>query len=239
MLMAVHLVQLRLRDFRNYTRLDTTFAPRFHLFLGNNAQGKTNILESDLFDRHLAFLSWGWGRANDPPRSKRLFCWRLGYCPRRSTREDQNVLVFGFSRKLTVNNQPIRKLGEYFRHVTRGTGFCTEDLQLIKGTSRLRRRFMDLLLAQAHPIYLPLLQRYAATLRSRNARLLKQRQTDELPAGELFPRISRAGQSIDDVSAGAAAADYSVGPGVLRANCRDSGRTGIGISTVSPGRFRA
>jgi hypothetical protein len=43
---VVHLAQLRLRDFRNYTRLDEQFTPGFHLLLGDNAQGKTNILEA-------------------------------------------------------------------------------------------------------------------------------------------------------------------------------------------------
>src|SRR6204780_3656756 len=42
----VHLVHLRLRDFRNYSRLDVVFKPGFHLLLGDNAQGKTNILEA-------------------------------------------------------------------------------------------------------------------------------------------------------------------------------------------------
>src|SRR5436305_13016985 len=42
----MHLAQLRLRDFRNYGRLDASFPPGFHLLLGDNAQGKTNILEA-------------------------------------------------------------------------------------------------------------------------------------------------------------------------------------------------
>jgi DNA replication and repair protein RecF len=45
-LLAVHLAQLRLRDFRNYTRTDVAFSPGFQLLLGENAQGKTNILEA-------------------------------------------------------------------------------------------------------------------------------------------------------------------------------------------------
>src|SRR5258706_7516573 len=44
--LRVHLAHLRLRDFRNYARLDVDFAPGFHLLLGDNAQGKTNILEA-------------------------------------------------------------------------------------------------------------------------------------------------------------------------------------------------
>ncbi len=42
----MHLAHLRLRDFRNYARLDLDIAPGFHLLLGDNAQGKTNILEA-------------------------------------------------------------------------------------------------------------------------------------------------------------------------------------------------
>src|ERR1700730_14088288 len=42
----MHLAHLRLRDFRNYARLDADFSPGFHLLLGDNAQGKTNILEA-------------------------------------------------------------------------------------------------------------------------------------------------------------------------------------------------
>ena len=42
----MHLAHLRLRDFRNYARLDVDCAPGFHLLLGDNAQGKTNILEA-------------------------------------------------------------------------------------------------------------------------------------------------------------------------------------------------
>jgi DNA replication and repair protein RecF len=56
--------------------------------------------------------------------------------------------------------------------------FCTEDLLLVKGPARARRRFLDLLLAQTQPGYLSLLQRYAQALRARNA-LLKQRSVDE------------------------------------------------------------
>ena len=44
--MPVHLAHLRLRDFRNYARLDADFSSGFHVLLGDNAQGKTNILEA-------------------------------------------------------------------------------------------------------------------------------------------------------------------------------------------------
>src|SRR5215472_149151 len=42
----MHLAHLRLRDFRNYARLDADFSPGFHVLFGDNAQGKTNFLEA-------------------------------------------------------------------------------------------------------------------------------------------------------------------------------------------------
>ncbi len=97
-------------------------------------------------------------------------------------------------RKLTLDNQPVRRLTDYFG-VLRAVVFCTEDLQLVKGTARIRRRFVDLLLAQTHPLYLPLLQRYAKALRSRNA-LLKQRIIDEASLDSFSGELVSVGNQI-------------------------------------------
>jgi DNA replication and repair protein RecF len=68
-------------------------------------------------------------------------------------------------------------------------------LQIVKGTARGRRRFMDLLLSQTHPAYLPLLQRYARALRSRNA-LLKQRFVDEAALESFSMELVKIGEEI-------------------------------------------
>jgi DNA replication and repair protein RecF len=75
--------------------------------------------------------------------------------------------------------------------------FCTEDLQLVKGVARLRRRFMDLLLAHTHAVYLPVLQRYARAVRSRNA-LLRQRWVDEAALEGFTHELIEAGRQIMD-----------------------------------------
>ncbi|HTG44638.1 MAG TPA: DNA replication and repair protein RecF, partial [Verrucomicrobiae bacterium] len=79
-------------------------------------------------------------------------------------------------RNLTVNGRPIRKLSEFIG-LFRAVVFCSEDIQLVKGPASGRRRYIDLLLSQTQPGYLPQLQRYARAVRSRNA-LLKQRVID-------------------------------------------------------------
>ena len=77
---------------------------------------------------------------------------------------------------MSLDAQPVRKLTDYLG-VLRTVVICTEDLQLVKGVARARRRFLDLLLSQTYPAYLPLLQRYTRALRSRNA-LLKHPGSD-------------------------------------------------------------
>jgi DNA replication and repair protein RecF len=93
-----------------------------------------------------------------------------------------------------LDGQPVRKLADYFGAL-RTVVFCTEDLQLIKGPGRNRRRFMDLLLVQTHPAYLPLLQRYTRALRARNA-LLKQPILDPVALESFSRELTQAGEQI-------------------------------------------
>jgi DNA replication and repair protein RecF len=97
-------------------------------------------------------------------------------------------------RKLTLDGRPVKKLSDYLG-VLRAVVFCTEDVQLVKGTARIRRRFLDLLLTQTHPTYLPLLQRYTQALRSRNA-LLKQSAPDEAALDSFSVELVKLGNEL-------------------------------------------
>src|SRR5882672_9119885 len=166
-LSGVHLAHLRLRDFRNYPRLDVDFAPGFQVLLGDNAQGKTNILEAIYLMATLRSFRGVGGAQMVRHGAKGYFAG--GKVVGQGEREIKMYWSTA-ERKLGLDNQPVRKLADYLG-VLRVVIFCTEDLQLIKGPARSRRRFMDLLLTQTHPTYLGLLQRYAQALRSRNALL--------------------------------------------------------------------
>jgi DNA replication and repair protein RecF len=187
----VHLVHLRLRDFRNYPRLDADFAPGFHLLIGDNAQGKTNILEAIYLLATLRSFRGVGGAQMVRHGQKGYFA---GAEVMSQAGHEIKMYWSPAERKLTLDHQPVRKLSDYLGTL-RAVVFCTEDLQLVKGTARLRRRFMDLLLTQSHPIYLPLLQRYAAALRSRNA-LLKQRAPDETALEGFTRQLLDAGREL-------------------------------------------
>jgi len=211
----VHLAHLRLRDFRNYARLDTDFAPGFHLLLGDNAQGKTNILEAVYLMATLRSFR-GIGGAQMVRHGQRgYFVGGTvvgGSIPssRSSGREsapfDQSRLTSAATmreikmfwsareRKLALDGQPVKKLTDYLG-VLRTVVFCTEDLQLVKGAARARRRFLDLLLAQTQPGYLPLLQRYMRAVRARNA-LLKQRVVDEAALDSFSQELVKLGDEV-------------------------------------------
>src|SRR4051812_29143760 len=187
----MHLAHLRLRDFRNYARLDVDFAPGFHVLLGNNAQGKTNILEAIYLLATLRSFR-GVGSAQMVKHGQKGYF--VGAKIVSQAEHEVKMYWSAAERKLALDAQPVRKLSDYLG-VVRAVVFCTEDLQLIKGTARLRRRFLDLLLAQTHPVYLPLLQRYANALRSRNA-LLKQRTIDEASLESFSRELIQVGNQL-------------------------------------------
>ena len=218
----VHLAHLRLRDFRNYARLDADFAPGFHLLLGDNAQGKTNILEAIYLMatlrsfrgvggaqmiRHgqkgyfvggtvvggaLPTSSGSSGHESAPSAQSRL----TSAATTLTSQGSREIKMFWSARerKLALDGQPVKRLGDYLGAL-RAVVFCTEDLHLVKGTARARRRFIDLLLAQTQPGYLPLLQRYLHAVRARNA-LLKKRPLDEAALDSFSQELVKLGNEI-------------------------------------------
>jgi DNA replication and repair protein RecF len=189
--LRVHLAHLRLRDFRNYARLDVDFSPGFHLLLGDNAQGKTNILEAIYLMATLRSFRGVGGAQMIRHGAKGYFVGGnvVG-------QGDHEIKIYWSARerKIGLDAQPVKKLTDYFGTL-RTVVFCTEDLQLVKGTARGRRRFLDLLLAQTQPGYLPLLQRYMHAVRNRNA-LLKQRVVDEAALESFSTELVKLGNDI-------------------------------------------
>ena len=170
----MHLAHLRLRDFRNYPRLDVEFGPGLHVLEGSNAQGKTNVLEAIYL---LATLRSFRGVGGGQMIAHGATGYFVGGTVVGASTSEIKAYWSMKERKLTLNGVPVKRLSDYFG-VLRAVVFCSEDLMLVKGTSPVRRRFIDLLLAQTSPGYLPILQRYTQALRSRNA-LLKQRVVNE------------------------------------------------------------
>ena len=188
---SVHLVHLRLRDFRNYPRLEVEFLPGFHLLLGGNAQGKTNLLEAIYLIATLRSFR-GVGSAQMVRQEAKGYF--VGATIVGATTSEVKLYWSASERRLSRNGTPVKRLADYWGTL-RAVVFCTEDLALIKGTARIRRRFLDLLLAQTSPGYLETLLRYTQALRSRNA-LLKQPRMDEDQLAGFSQQLVEAGQEL-------------------------------------------
>ena len=169
----MHLARLKLRDFRNIRRLDVEFEPGFHVLLGRNAQGKTNLLEAVYLLATLRSFR-GVGNAQIIRHERKAFF--AGGLAIGQAENDIRYYWSAAQRKLTVNEKPIRRVADYLGAL-RTVIFCTEDSLLVNGPAKSRRRFLDLLLTQTRPGYLDLLHRYTEALRSRNA-LLKRDSPD-------------------------------------------------------------
>ena len=186
----MHLAHLRLRDFRNYARLDADFAPGFHLLLGGNAQGKTNVLEAIYLMATLRSFRGVGGAQMIRHGQKGYF---VGGTVVGQGGHEIKMYWSARERNLALDGRPVRKLTDYLGTL-RTVVFCTEDLQLVKGAARARRRFLDLLLSQTQPGYLPLLQRYLRAVRARNA-LLKQ-PADEPTLDSFSRELVSAGEQV-------------------------------------------
>src|ERR1700690_2812210 len=108
--LRMHLALLRLRDFRNYPRLDTDFAPGFHLLLGDNAQGKTNILEAVYLMATLRSFR-GVGGAQMVRHGQKGY-----FVGGNVTGQDGHEIKMYWSvreRNLSLDGRPGRKLGDF------------------------------------------------------------------------------------------------------------------------------
>ena len=167
--MEVH--TLRLINFRNYEDEAITFCPGTNLIYGDNAQGKTNLLE--------AVCMFSRGRSKRAKSDGELV--RFG--------EKKYTLEMTFSdavrnysavisssadgkKNIRINNVVIQKLSQlmsYFNVVM----FSPSELDIVKGSPSVRRRFMDEAISQLSPKYMSQLSQYYKTLEQKNG-LLRQ-----------------------------------------------------------------
>ena len=162
---------LKLKNFRNYDLLNVEFDGSTNIFYGNNAQGKTNILEA-------VYLS---GTTKSHRGSKDRDMIRFGEDESHiETVVEKNGISYKIDMHLkknspkgiAINKMPIRKASELFGIVNL-VFFSPEDLNIIKNGPAERRRFIDLELSQLDKVYLNNLSNYNRIVNQRN-RLLKE-----------------------------------------------------------------
>ena len=169
------LTELNLHHFRNYDEAQVEFSPQINVLIGENAQGKTNLLESIYVlamtrshrtnnDREL--IEFG----KDAAQIKGTVQRELG-----SLKLELDIGKHG--KKAKANHLEKARLSEYLGQLN-VILFAPEDLALVKGAPTVRRRFIDMEFGQISPKYLHDLTQYRDILKQRN-RYLKQLQSHE------------------------------------------------------------
>jgi DNA replication and repair protein RecF len=158
------LAELQLRNFRCYETLAVELVAGFNFFIGQNGQGKTSILEAAC-----VLLRLQSQRSATLAPAVRFGEKAFGV----SGRLDNHRLEFRYStlrRKVSLDEVEQRALAEYLR-LGRVVSFANTDIELVRGGSDSRRRYLDFLATQIDPLYRPTLRAYERSLRSRNALL--------------------------------------------------------------------
>lgn len=161
---------IELRNFRNYEDLNISFDEGTNIFYGDNAQGKTNILEA-------AYLS-GTTKSHKCSKDKEMIRFGEQEAHIRTIVEKKGKqyqidmhLKNNRSKGIAINKIPIKKASELFG-ILNMVFFSPEDLNIIKNGPAERRRFLDSELCQLDKIYLSDLTTYNKILNQRN-KLLK------------------------------------------------------------------
>ena len=185
--------KLSLQNFRNYSEQEIRFAPDCNVIVGENAQGKTNLLEA------ISYLSCG--KSVRARRDSDLILFGQSECSLRGeiTSRGREFLVdimlsAAKRRKISINKVPCKRASE-LSDVLGTVFFCPEDLLLIRDGASARRRFMDLALCQLRPRYETTLAEYHRAYEHKT-RILRDSEEypgilDTLP--EFNERMARSG----------------------------------------------
>lgn len=169
---------LKLKNYRNYELLNLNFDPNTNILYGDNAQGKTNILEA-------LYLS---GTTKSHRGTKDRDMIQFGYDESHlETVVEKNGIDFKIDMHLkknspkgiAINKIPIRRASELFG-IVHFVFFSPEDLNIIKEGPAGRRRFIDLELSQLDKVYLSNLSNYNRIINQRNSLLKELYYREEL-----------------------------------------------------------
>lgn len=157
--------KLYLKKFRNYDNLEITFNDRLNIIIGNNAQGKTNILESIYFlaitksnllvnDRNLI-------------QQNQKFCSVTGDIISNDRRKKMSILLNTNLKKLEINDKEIVKHSEYIGNL-KVVIFSPDNVRILKDGPANRRRFLNVEISQLFVKYINLTNKFNVILKQRN-----------------------------------------------------------------------
>lgn len=169
--------KIELKNFRNYKNQKLELNKNVNVLYGENAQGKTNIIES-------IFLC-SMGKSFRAKKDKEMIKLDEDSCSveveyEKSDREGKIKIEIGNKKNIFVNDIKIKRLSELLGKINIVI-FTPDDIEIIKGGPDQRRKFLDIMISQLRPNYIHILSLYQKTIEQRNNYLkqIKEEQKDE------------------------------------------------------------
>ncbi len=171
----MYIENIELKDFRNYRELKVSFSEKVNIFIGNNAQGKTNLLESIYHEFDGEVLQERQGQGNYPVRRGVLQNEDDIYADD-ETNTTEIVINRDGRKGVKLDGVRIKKTSELLERIFIVV-FSPEDLKIVKEDPEKRRKFTDRELCQIDPGYYSALSDYRKVLKQRNS-YLKESSVD-------------------------------------------------------------
>ncbi len=166
----MYLSNIKLHNFRNYEKLALDFTPGINIIYGNNAQGKTNLLESIYYlsvtKSHHSFLD------NNLIKNGEGSLFVEGIIRDNDLTNKYSIELVNHKKLLKINDDKINKISDYISNINT-IFFYPDDLNLIKGNPEVRRRYLNIQLSQLSSIYFKNISDYNKLLKIRNDYLKK------------------------------------------------------------------
>ena len=160
----MYIDNIKLNHFRNYEQLELQLNPNINIFYGDNAQGKTNILE--------AIFLGSFGKSFRTNKEKEMIQFKeekafVEIVYQKKDRDGKIKIELGNKKQISVNGIKLKKLSELLGNINIVI-FTPEDINILKNGPENRRRFLNIMIGQLRPNYVYQLNLYTKTLEQRN-----------------------------------------------------------------------
>ncbi len=175
----MYIKKIELHNFRNYSKQEINLNKSVNVFYGDNAQGKTNILE--------AIFLCAFGKSFRTNKEKELVKLDTNNANiiieyEKKDRNGKVSISISDKKQILVNGIKIKKLSELLGNINIVI-FTPDDINILKGVPALRRKFLDMMIGQLKPNYVYTLNMYLKTLEQRNnylRQIKEERKPEEL-----------------------------------------------------------
>ena len=160
----MYIEKIKLQNFRNYEQLELDLNKNINIIYGENAQGKTNIIES-------IFLC-AFGKSFRTSKEKEMIKFNeekslVEAFYQKKDRDGKIKIELGNKKQISLNGIKIKKLSELLGNINIVI-FTPEDINILRDGPAKRRRFLDMMIGQLRPNYVYNLNMYTKTIEQRN-----------------------------------------------------------------------